>query len=95
MRRFRREPNLRYWKPMQTGIEADDDTADVRRLERLRRRSELLDQGVRLPRPCRRIWPRGWRGTVDLDRPLVDLAWSQAETPTAGSSRARAACSCR
>ena len=32
MRRFRRDAPLRYWKPIQTGIEQDDDTAEVGRL---------------------------------------------------------------
>ncbi len=50
MRRFRRSAPLRYWKPIQTGIERDDDTATVRRLAACRRR-EILDEGVRLPRP--------------------------------------------
>jgi len=27
-----RHPQARYWKPVQTGIETDDDTAEVRRL---------------------------------------------------------------
>ena len=37
-----------YWKPVQTGIEIDDDTATVRRLAR---GCEVVDRGVRLPRP--------------------------------------------
>ncbi len=40
-----RYPQARYWKPVQTGIETDDDTAEVRRLTgRLTER----DDGVRL-----------------------------------------------
>lgn len=39
-----------YWKPVQTGIEADDDTAEVRRLARCVN-SEIASDGIRLPRP--------------------------------------------
>ena len=42
-------PGLRYWKPIQTGIEQDDDTATVARLVGSAER--VLDAGVRLPRP--------------------------------------------
>lgn len=41
---------LRYWKPIQTGTEQDDDTAEVRRLT-TGTSVEILDEGVRLPRP--------------------------------------------
>jgi dethiobiotin synthetase len=40
-----RYPQARYWKPVQTGIETDDDTAEVRRLAG--RRADRAD-GVRL-----------------------------------------------
>ena len=39
-----------YWKPVQTGIEQDDDTAEVRRLARCAD-EEVADSGIRLPRP--------------------------------------------
>ncbi len=39
-----------YWKPVQTGIESDDDTAEVRRLANCSP-DEVADEGVRLPRP--------------------------------------------
>ncbi len=48
--RYRRELPLRYWKPVQTGVEHDDDTAEVRRLAACTER-EVLAEGVRLPRP--------------------------------------------
>jgi dethiobiotin synthetase len=38
----------RYWKPIQTGIETDDDTAEIRRLTGL---TNDRDEGVRLPNP--------------------------------------------
>ena len=41
---------VRYWKPIQTGIEEHDDTRTVRQLARCRE-DEILDQGVRLRRP--------------------------------------------
>jgi dethiobiotin synthase len=41
---------VRYWKPVQTGIERDDDTADVARLGACVP-SEVFGSGVRLERP--------------------------------------------
>jgi dethiobiotin synthetase len=41
--------NVRYWKPIQTGIEVDDDTATVRSLGASA--DEVLDEGIRLKRP--------------------------------------------
>jgi dethiobiotin synthase len=48
--RYRDRLPLRYWKPIQTGIEQDDDTADVARLAACRP-DEVLTTGVRLERP--------------------------------------------
>jgi dethiobiotin synthetase len=45
-----RPGRVRYWKPIQTGIEQDDDTAEVRRLAACRD-EEILDEGFRLPNP--------------------------------------------
>jgi dethiobiotin synthetase len=39
-----------YWKPIQTGIEQDDDTGEVRRLANCAG-DEIHDAGVRLPHP--------------------------------------------
>ncbi len=39
-----------YWKPVQTGIESDDDTAEVARLARASA-EEICSEGIRLPRP--------------------------------------------
>jgi dethiobiotin synthetase len=47
MHRYRSIAPLRYWKPIQTGIERDDDTAVVRDLGACRD-EELLNDGVRL-----------------------------------------------
>ena len=48
MHRFRSIAPLRYWKPVQTGIEQDDDTATVRFLGGCND-NELLCEGIRLP----------------------------------------------
>jgi dethiobiotin synthase len=50
MHRLRRSAPVCYWKPVQTGIEEDDDTATVRRLAACDA-AEVFDEGVRLPRP--------------------------------------------
>jgi dethiobiotin synthetase len=42
-----RYPNAGYWKPVQTGIEQDDDTAEVQRLSQC----AVFDQGIRLRDP--------------------------------------------
>jgi dethiobiotin synthase len=50
MHRYRSNVPLRYWKPIQTGIEQDDDTREVARLAECHA-DELFTSGVRLPRP--------------------------------------------
>jgi dethiobiotin synthase len=50
MHRYRSEILLRYWKPIQTGIEKDDDTSTVRELGCCRE-IELFTKGYRLPQP--------------------------------------------
>jgi adenosylmethionine-8-amino-7-oxononanoate aminotransferase len=45
---FRRNGPVKYWKPIQTGIEQDDDTATVRILAACTE-DELLVSGIRLP----------------------------------------------
>jgi dethiobiotin synthetase len=50
LHRYRGAAPLRYWKPIQTGIEQDDDTEEVRRLGACPDH-EIFDEGVRLPRP--------------------------------------------
>ena len=50
MHRYRAGLAVRYWKPIQTGIEQDDDTAEAARLGECQSQ-EILDAGVRLPRP--------------------------------------------
>ena len=48
--RYRRHLPLRYWKPIQTGIEQDDDTAEVVRLASAAP-GEVLNFGIRLTGP--------------------------------------------
>jgi dethiobiotin synthase len=50
MPRYRAEAPLCYWKPIQTGIEQDDDTETVRMLGGCTA-SEIHAEGIRLPRP--------------------------------------------
>lgn len=47
MLRYRHEAPLRYWKPIQTGVDQDDDSREVARLAGYG--VEILDCGVRLP----------------------------------------------
>lgn len=70
--------SLRYWKPIQTGIEQDDDTETVRALAGLAARP--LCQGVRLrgmlsPHLAAKLDGR----RIDLD-PLLALAHAQSDT---------------
>jgi dethiobiotin synthetase len=50
MLRYRAEARLCYWKPIQTGIEIDDDTNTVRELVQAGE-SEIFASGIRLARP--------------------------------------------
>jgi len=50
MHRYRRDVALRYWKPVQTGIEQDDDTREVAALGACEP-DEVCTEGIRLPRP--------------------------------------------
>ena len=65
--RYRSEFLLRYWKPIQTGIEEDDDTATVRQLVRCSE-EEIFDQGIRLRRPVSPHLAAEFSGmTINLD----------------------------
>jgi dethiobiotin synthetase len=50
MHRYRKTSALVYWKPIQTGIEQDDDTATVAELGACDR-PEVFSEGIRLPLP--------------------------------------------
>jgi dethiobiotin synthase len=70
---------LRYWKPIQTGIERDDDTAEVLRLTGHDRR-RVLERGVRLERPVSPHLAARLGGlTIRLDA-LIDLIASEPAT---------------
>lgn len=69
---------LRYWKPIQTGIEADDDTREVGRLGACTP-GELLASGIRLPHPVSPHLAARLAGqTIDLD---AVLNYVDAEPP--------------
>lgn len=59
--RFRLRVPVSYWKPIQTGIECDDDTAEVQRLSGCSK-DELLRQGVRLRHPVSPHLAAKWAG---------------------------------
>ena len=70
MYRYRTVVPLRYWKPIQTGIEQDDDTADVERLGRCDA-GEIRRTGIRLPRPVSPHLAARWHGTMIAVGPLI------------------------
>jgi dethiobiotin synthase len=70
MHRYRPAVLLRYWKPIQTGIEQDDDTADVERLGACGS-DELERTGIRLPRPLSPHLAARLQGTAIAIDPLL------------------------
>lgn len=76
LRRFRIVRELQYWKPVQTGIEQDDDTAEAVRLSGARPESALHD-GVRLPRPLSPHVSAALAGTAIEVATLFDIASRQ------------------
>lgn len=76
LHRFRGLRRLRYWKPIQTGIEQDDDTAEVRRLA-VCHEEEVITRGVRLRHPVSPHLAAHWNvQVIDLQR-LVRLISSE------------------
>jgi dethiobiotin synthase len=68
-----RHRSPQYWKPIQTGIEQDDDTADVRRL--VPHGAAVLTAGVRLPgRWSPHLAARLAGSTIDIDSVLAAAA---------------------
>ena len=74
---------VRYWKPVQTGIEHDDDTRTVRQLGGCRD-DEILDQGVRLRLPLSPHLAAQRAGTT-LSLEQVAGPWMQVADPQASS----------
>ena len=65
-----RYQGTRYWKPIQTGIEQDDDTAEVVRLTGC----EVLAQGVRLRHPVSPHLAAKWSGESIDARKVAGVA---------------------
>lgn len=76
LHRFRAVPSLRYWKPVQTGIEVDDDTAEVLRLSGASS-DRVLDAGVRLASPVSPHLAAARSGTSISTTAIFDIALSQ------------------
>lgn len=77
LHRYGRRTALRYWKPIQTGIEQDDDTAEVRRLT-AGVPTKILDVGIRLQRPVSPHLAAALAGTT-ID--LTELVGLHAQAP--------------
>lgn len=75
--RWRHSARVRYWKPVQTGVETDDDTATVLELTGLPA-ERALHEGVRLPRPLSPHLSASLAGTIISVPALLDIAAQQA-----------------
>jgi dethiobiotin synthetase len=73
-------PALRYWKPVQTGLVEDDDTATVRRVARLGA-DRVVDDGVRLMAPASPHHAAALEGQTITLAPLLALA-ARLDGPT-------------
>lgn len=73
LHRYRSTLSLRYWKPIQTGIEQDDDTAEVRRLAACCE-EEILAEGIRLRCPVSPHLAAQWSGlTIRLEDVIAPI----------------------
>ena len=79
LHRYRADVSLRYWKPIQTGIEQDDDTAEVGRLGRCRP-ADLLSSGVRLPLPVSPHLAAQLSACTIRLQPLIDSILAEAHS---------------
>ena len=70
MHRYRGNGPLRYWKPIQTGVEQDDDTRDVTVLGACSA-EEVFAGGIRLPRPLSPHLAARLHGTTIGIPPLI------------------------
>jgi dethiobiotin synthase len=77
--RYRGQAPIRYWKPIQTGTDQDDDTAEVRRLASCSA-AEVLDDGFRFVPPVSPHLAAALAGErIELST-LTALAASQPQT---------------
>jgi dethiobiotin synthase len=74
IRRYRNLP-LKYWKPIQTGIERDDDSAEVQRLSDCGP-GRVLNEGIRLPCPVSPHLAAKLSGSSIKMEPLISLGAS-------------------
>jgi dethiobiotin synthase len=72
MHRYRGGLAVRYWKPIQTGIEQDNDTAEAARLGECEPH-EVLDSGIRLPHPVSPHLAAKWAHTSIAVEPVLDI----------------------
>lgn len=77
--RYRASMPLCYWKPIQTGIEIDDDTATVKQLAECDK-TEIFDKGFRLPRPLSPHLSAQLAGKKIRTSPLVNLIIVRCKT---------------
>ncbi len=77
--RYRASMPLCYWKPIQTGIEIDDDTATVKQLAECDK-TEIFDKGFRLPRPLSPHLAAQLAGKKIRTSPLVNLIIVRCKT---------------
>ena len=77
LHRYRADVPLRYWKPIQTGIEQDDDTAEVGRLGGCQP-NEVLASGVRLPHAVSPHLAARLCGCTIRLQPLIDSMLAEA-----------------
>ena len=95
--RYRDEVPLKYWKPIQTGIEHDDDSAEVARLAGVgrgltpRQVGEIFDCGVRLPHPVSPHLAAHLAGTRITVRSLVETIRTADLNVRAAQGESRAA----
>lgn len=78
--RFQDYIKLRYWKPIQTGIEADDDSQTVKEMAQCLDK-EIFSYGIRLPKPLSpHLSARLAHTTIEI-APLITI-WRAEEAAT-------------
>jgi len=79
MHRYRGLQTLKYWKPVQTGIESSDDTNTVEKLGECRK-AELHAAGVRLSRPLAPYLAAELNGTRVTIEDLLAMVKSEPDS---------------